>query len=344
MINSMRRPAMPAAPDRASNVVDRRRRAVIAATGAVAAALVPQPVLARRGGRIVVTFPAGSPPDLLARALPAALAAEGGPWRVENLPGASGTLGAAQVARARGDGRDLLIGVPATLAIASLVFERLPYDMVADFRPVAGLASGAQVLAVAQHSPVQDFTAWRQGVQARGTLARVGHSGLATSIHLQLQRWKQRDGWPLLPAAYSGVGAIVRDLLGGHVDVYAGPVGGVLEALRGQRARALAVTGPRRDPWLPQVPTLTELGQPEAIGALWTGVFAPAAEPADRVGRWGRALLDAQRNGAFSTLLRQLALAPLALPGPDFGAVVQADRERYAELGATLALERRPAG
>jgi tripartite-type tricarboxylate transporter receptor subunit TctC len=322
------------------------RRRFVAATGVLtaAAAFVPLPALARRGGRIVVSFPAGSPPDLLARALPAALAAEGGPWRVENLPGASGTIGAAQVARARPDGRNLLVGVPATLAIASLVFERLPYDMAADFQPVAGLASGAQVLAVAQQAPVSDFMAWQRGVQERGALARVGHSGLSTSIHLQLQLWKQRERWPLLPVAYSGVGPIVRDLQGGHVDVYVGPVGGVLEAIRSQRVRALAVTGARRDAWLPQVPTLTELGLAEGIGALWTGLFAPAGEPAARVARWGRALLAAQQDGAFAALLRDLALAPLALPGPDFGAVVQADRERYAALAATLNLERRPPG
>jgi tripartite-type tricarboxylate transporter receptor subunit TctC len=300
------------------------------------------PADARGTGRLVVTFPGGSPPDLLARALVLALAGTGtaAEWRVENHPGASGSIGAALVARAAADGTQLLVGAPATLAIASYVFERVPYDMAADFVPVAGIASGAQVLAVAAPAPVADFAAWRGLVQSRGQLARVGHSGIATSTYLQLRQWMQQATLPLVPVAYSGVGPIVRDLLGGHVDVYFGPIGGAIEALRAERLRALAVTGARRSPWLPQVPTLAELGQPEAIGALWNGVFAPAGEPAARIEAWSRALLQAQAQPAFAELLRQLALAPLALQADDFGQLVRADRERYAALVRTLGLQR----
>jgi tripartite-type tricarboxylate transporter receptor subunit TctC len=307
-----------------------QRRALVASAWSCAAS--PLWAQTERPKRLVVTFPGGSPPDLMARALVPALQADTGRWRVENHPGASGTIGAALVARGPADGGQLLVGVPATLAIAGFLFARLPYDMAADLVPVAGIASGAQVLAVSARSRLASFEAWVEAVRRQGRYARVGHSGVATSIYLQLRYWIGQQPLPVLPVAYSGVGPIVRDLLGGHVDVYAGPIGGVLEAIRSRAAVPLAVTGEQRDPRLPQVPTLGEIGWSERIGPLWTGIFARSGESAERLAAWSRALLAAQQNGSFAALLNRLAVAPLALDAENFRALVRADRERYAAL------------
>ena len=266
-----------------SEVVDGQRRsfavaavlaAVLGETGAAVAADYPgKPI------KLVVPFPPGGGTDVMGRLLGQALAQElKATVIVENVPGATGTLGSAQVARSNPDGYTLLLGISATHAIAPALFKDIKYQPERDFVAIARLAHGGNVLvanpAFAANSAAEMIVVAKRS----GAPLMYGSWGNGSGGHLAMESIKLASGADLQHVPYKGVAPLLQDVLGGQLQVAMSDVASTLPLIRAGKVKALAVTGRRRSSALPDVATLRESGLPFDTES-WYALFAPARTP-----------------------------------------------------------------
>ncbi|MEJ8835204.1 tripartite tricarboxylate transporter substrate binding protein [Ramlibacter sp. AN1133] len=263
------------------------RRTLVAAAGAALAA----PMLARAqdtiaGGRpitLVVSYPAGGGADLMARLIAPHMAqALGQNVVVDNKPGASGQLAAAQVARATPDGSQLLLDA-SSFAVNPSLFARLPYDTATAFAPLAVLALFPNVLVC---TPSYEAKSVRDVIRlAKAKPAQIAYasSGNGSAQHLAGALFEQRAGVRLVHVPYKGGGPALNDVMGGQVPLFFANVASSLGHIQAGKLRPLAVTSLRRARALPDVPTMEEAGVSGYEVLEWNPVLAPAGvAPATR--------------------------------------------------------------
>ncbi|MGR4871414.1 Bug family tripartite tricarboxylate transporter substrate binding protein [Variovorax sp. LARHSF232] len=262
----------------------RRRRALLLQAGASLLATSHWPLARAAFGdkpiRLVVPFPAGGGTDVMGRLLAQALGQElNATVLVDNVPGATGTLGSAQVARSAPDGHTLVLGISATHAIAPALFKNLKYRPD-DFTAIARLAHGGNVLVA---NPAYAANSAPEMVQlARRSREPLiyGSWGNGSGGHLAMESLRLATGIETVHVPYKGVAPLLQDVAGGQVQVAMADVAGALPLLRAGRIKALAVTGRKRSSALPQVPTLAE-GRIPFDTESWFALFAPARLPAE---------------------------------------------------------------
>lgn len=318
-----------------------RPRAVLATLALVAGLALPAaaPTSAaeypERPVRIVVPFAPGGGTDLVMRAVAEAV---GSAWKasvlIENKPGAGTTLGAASVASAPADGHALFANT-ASFLITPHLMQRPPYDAVADFVPVARVASSPHVLVVAREVPADTlaaFAAWARGRAVPPTFASFG---TGSSSHLGFEILRQRLGLAMVHVPYRGAAPAMLDLVGGRVDAMLADLSTVAEHVKAGTVRALAVTGDGRSPVLPDVPAIDEAGGGEGTKGFrsesWFGLVARAGTPPDVAARWERAVGEALARPAVRAKLDLHGISAAILPGPDFGAFMAAEDAKYRE-------------
>ena len=320
------------------------RRDLIAAT-----ALLPTllPSFAQAQGawpnkpvRIVVPFAAGGTTDILARALaPELQRVFGQPFVVDNKPGAGGNTGAAEVAKAAGDGYTLLMGTVGTHAINPSLYPKMPYDHVKDFVPVTLVAGVPNVLvlnpALAQKYKVNSVADFVRALKANPGRLNMASSGNGTSIHLAGELFKSMTGTFMLHLPYRGSGPALIDLIAGNVDLMFDNLPSSLPHIKSGRLKALAVTSAARSGALPEVPTVEEVGGPLLKGydaSSWFGLLAPAGTPADVVARLqqetAKALATPQMN---ERLLLQGAI-PSGMTPAEFVRFIDAETKKWAKV------------
>ena len=239
-----------------------------------------QAALGDRPIKLVVPFPAGGGADVMGRLLAQALGEElKATVIVDNVPGATGTIGSAQVARSAPDGHTLLLGITATHAIAPALFKDLKYQPRQDFTAIARIAHGGNVLVahpafVANTAPEMVALAKRSGEPLM-----YGSWGNGSGGHLAAESIRVATGIDLRHVPYKGVAPLLQDLVGGQIQVAMADVAGSLPLLRAGKIKALAVTGRKRSSALPQVPTLEEGGIAFSTES-WFALFAPIRTPA----------------------------------------------------------------
>ncbi len=310
---------------------DARRRSLLIAAAlgiAVPAWAQPAPPI-----RLVVPFTPGGSSDILARALAPRLAlALGRNVIIDNRPGAGGSLGAAEVARAAPDGQTLLMGHIGTLAVNPALYPRLAYDPIKSFTPVAWVARVPNVLVVRAASPWKTLSDFVQSARARPGQLTYSSGGNGSAAHIGFEYLKLRTKIFVLHIPYRGTAPSINDLLAGQVDATFTGTPAVLPHVRSGRLRALAVGSAGRIDALPDVPTIAEAGYPGFEADQWYGVVAPAGTPAALVVR-----LNAEINKALALpdVARQLA-AEGAVPAPatpeDFARLIAREIPRWAEV------------
>src|SRR3989454_2323166 len=204
----------------------------------------------------------------------------GQPVVVENRPGAGGTVGSTAVARAPADGYTLLYGSTSTLAIAPSLYRDLAYDPRTAFAPISLVSRGSIIAAVNAQLPaktLKDFIALAKSSPGR---INYGSAGSGTPPHLAAELFKTVAGVDLVNVPYKGGGPAVSDLAGGQVQVIFEGLPTLLPHIKSGKVRALAITGAKRDPALPEVPTFAEAGLPGYDANFWNGLVAPAGTPA----------------------------------------------------------------
>ena len=231
--------------------------------------------------RLVVTFPPGGAPDILAR-LFAEKAQLGQTIVVDNKPGAGGNIGAADVAKSPADGHTLVMATVGTHSINGALYSKMPYDMVRDFAPVAHIASAPNLLVVTNSLPVKNVAELIAYMKANPDKLSFGSPGVGTTVHVSGELFKSLTGTQMVHVPYKGRQFAIPDLVGGQIQVMFDNMPSALPMAKEGKIRALAQTTAKRSPAAPDVPTVAET-VPGFEATTWFALFAPAGTPRDVV-------------------------------------------------------------
>ena len=237
--------------------------------------------------RVIVPFPPGGGAEAAARFLAIHFTqAFGQSFVIDNRPGGNTVIGTETVAKAPADGYTLLVTGGSTMSIQPLVFAgKLPYDPLGDFAPVTMVSHFPFFLLVPASLQVNTLAELVAFVKARPGQVSYASNGSGTMAHLGMEMLKQSTGMDLLHVPYKGFGPALPDLLSGRVGVMMADLAPVGQQIRAGSLKALAATSTQRSAFLPEVPTVAELGNPGYEIDVWFGLFAPAKTAPDIVAR-----------------------------------------------------------
>jgi len=248
----------------------------LAASVAAAAGYPERPVT------LVVPFPPGGSTDMIARILGAKLQDKmGGTFIVENKAGATGTIGATFVARAKPDGYTLLVSSLAPFAVNPFLQKSLPYDPVKDLDPVSILVQAPNVLVANPKVPVSTLADVIAYLKKNPDQVSFASSGAGSSDHLTAELFWQATGTHGLHVPYKGGGPAIQDLMGGQVQMSFQNLNAVISQIKAGSLKAIAITSKQRSPLLPDVPTLDESGIRNADVYSWQAIAGPKGLPPD---------------------------------------------------------------
>ncbi|MGE0313605.1 MAG: Bug family tripartite tricarboxylate transporter substrate binding protein [Lautropia sp.] len=230
--------------------------------------------------KIVVPQAPGGATDVFARYMAQQL---GGVWKqsvvVENKAGAAGIIGTDAVAKSAADGYTLLFTYAGSQAVNQSLYAKLPYDSVADFVPVATVATTPFFLVVGSNSPIKDFQALIADARAKPGTVTYATSGNGSVNHLLSESLNVAAGIRMIHVPYKGIAAAMTDVISGQVDNAFSAVPSAMQLIKAGKLRALAVSSAKRIPAAPEVPTIAELGHPSFDVSPWWGILAPAGTP-----------------------------------------------------------------
>lgn len=282
---------------------------------------------------LVVPGPPGGITDLLGRLIANRLTEKlGQRVLVDNKAGAGGNLAAEAVAKAAPDGYVILMGTQGTQVANQYLYKSLTFDPAKDFVPVHGLLSISSVLVVNGDRPyrsIKDLVDFAK--QHPGKLAAAS-AGNGTSTHLVSELFQAAAGVRFLHVPYKGNAPAITDLLGGQVDLAFDFPASTLGHIQAGKLRALVVTSPSRVAALPDVPTTTEVGYPQAQAVAWIGLFFPAGTPARVVARLQAEVAGTLQESAVIESITKLGGTPFHLGGEAFGAFVQSEHGKWKAI------------
>ena len=271
--------------------------------------------------RLVVTFPSGGAPDILAR-LFSEKAQLGQPVVVDNKPGAGGNIGADFVAKSAGDGHTLVLGTVGTHSINGSLYEKMPYDMVKNFAPVSLIASAPNLLVVNNNVPVKTVPEFVAYLKANPDKLSFGSPGVGTSVHVSGELFKSMTGTRMTHVPYKGRQYAIPDLVGGSIQLMFDNMPSALPMAREGKIRAIAVTTAKRSAAAPEIPTIAE-SIPGFEATTWFAMFAPAGTPKPVVDRLSAEVQRVFRLPEVGERLKTLGLEPV-LSSPEELAAYQA--------------------
>jgi tripartite-type tricarboxylate transporter receptor subunit TctC len=301
---------------------------------ALSAAAAPGPgPQAQSGGeaiRLIFPFAAGGSGDALARLIAEHLrVALDQPVIVENRTGAAGRIGVQAVKGAAPDGRTLLLTPVAPMSVYPHVYPALAYDPVADFEPVAQVATFDFAIAVGPQVPAKalaELVAWVKANPAQGS---YGTPAAGTLPHFFAVKFARAAGLDLRHVGYRGSAAAMTDLVGGQIPIVVTTTSDVLEQHKAGGIRVLATSDKQRSPFLPDVPTFTQAGY-DIEGTGWYGIYVPAKTPADIVAKLNKAIVAAVQSQPVKEKLLAFGLVPTGTPASELGRIQKSDSELWA--------------
>jgi len=252
-------------------------------------------------------------------------------WVVENRPGASNTLGAAEVARAAPDGATLLTNADIHL-MARHVMKQVSYDPVADFSPISRLATSPLVLVGHPGKTPADLAALATEMKANPDKHTYSNSGLGSMGHLATASFNNSVGVKAVIVTYRGTAPALNDVLGGQTTLMVAPLGSALQQIQAGGLRAFAVMSERRSSQLPSVPTIGEAGLPGLNFMLWYAVWGPNGMPSELVTELNTAVQTASKQPELVQRLAALGAEPVIETASAFAAFLATEAARSAEI------------
>lgn len=315
------------------------KRWLAAAVAATAALTLPALTLAQafpaKPVKIVVPYPPGGTNDIVVRLLAQKLGdSMGQPFVVENKPGASGNLGAEQVARAAPDGYTLLL-VTTGHSIHPSLYKNLRYNIKTDLTPVSELTRGPMLVMVTPSLPyktVQDVIA---AAKARPGSINFGSAGNGSSTHLATELLSSMAGVKMTHIPYSGSAPAMADVMAGNAQLVMDLMFSALPQVNGGKLRAIAITGAKRSPLLPGVPTVAESGVPGFETLAWNGLMAPANTPKPIIDKLNAEIRKALDAPEMKERLRAQGFEPSPGTPEQFGALIRSEIDRWAKVVKT---------
>jgi tripartite-type tricarboxylate transporter receptor subunit TctC len=281
---------------------------------------------------VIVPFTAGSGTDIVARTVFEPMGrALGQPVVIENKPGAGGTLGAAQVAKASPDGYTLLVHSAGHVANAA-IYSNLSYDTLKDFAGVTPLASLPNVLIVAPdkgYKTVQDLVA---AGKAKPGVLNFASAGNGSATHMNAEIFRQSAGFDAQHVPFKGTPEAITETATGRIDYFFAPLVSALPLIRDHRLLPLAVGTPKRSPLLPDVPTTVEAGYKNSEYVFWVALLAPAGTPRAVIDRLNAEALKALASPDIRQKLADLGAEPMPMKPAEFDAFVKAEAARVGQV------------
>lgn len=301
---------------------------LLAATQAVRAEYPEKPI------RLIVNAAPGGAADSTTRVLATALSQRlGQPIVIENRPGASGAIGLDAVAKAPPDGYTLGHANLATFVVAALAARQLPYKPAQDFTPIAKQWTQPNLLGVNPQLPIRTVGELVAYAKAHPTALSYGSTGNGTSLHVVTELFRSTAGIQMTHVPYKSAPAAESDLAAGFIQVMVSNFTSMEPQVKAGRIRALAITGPKRSPLLPNVPTIREAGFPEVEMETWGGIVGPANLPEAIVRK-----LNAEINAVLSDpkVVKQHEALGAAVQGGSSAQFAEQIRADNAKWGAVI--------
>jgi tripartite-type tricarboxylate transporter receptor subunit TctC len=289
--------------------------------------------------RIIIPFPAGGPRDIQARLIGTKLTEVWGySIIIDNRAGANGIVGTALAAQATPDGYTLLM-ISAGHAVSATLYPKLPYDSLRDFAPIGRSASAPGIVVVAPAFPARSVRELIEYARARPGQLFFSSAGTGSPSHLAVELFKLMTRTDFTHVPYKGMAQGITDLLAGQVQLSMPSIPGGLPLARAGKLRALAVTGTRRSPAIPELPTVAEAGVPGYSAMNWYGFAAPAGTPGAII-----ATLNAEITRAITAPDTRAHMADIGLEAEtstpaEFGEFMRAEIVKWAKVIRTTGLK-----
>jgi tripartite-type tricarboxylate transporter receptor subunit TctC len=283
--------------------------------------------------RLIVPQAPGSATDTIARILAAELGKESGQQIVvDNRPGGALTIGLDLTAKAEPDGYTICMGPIGALAITRHMVAKLPYDIERDFQPIVLVTRGHLLLAVTPSLPatsVQELIAYAK--KNPGKLSNASSSN-GSPGHVGGELFKYMTGTEIVHVPYRGGALAINDLISGRVHLMFESLNSIAPFARSDKIRALAVSGARRSPGFPELPTIAEAGVPGYEAATWSGVIAPANVPKPIVEKLNALINKAIRSKTFQERFAMIGDEPAGGSPEEFAALIKKDSAKWADV------------
>ena len=289
--------------------------------------------------RIIVPSPPGGGTDIVGRVLAQHFSkALGQSFVVENKPGAGNMIGIEAVARSAPDGYTLLM-VPATLALNSVLYKKVPYHPIRDFAPITLAATAPLVLIVHPSVPAQSLAEFVALAKRQPGKMSYGTAGIGTAPHLCMELLKSMAGIDLLHVPYKGTAPAAADVISGQIAAMFATALTARPIIDSGRVRALAVSGPQRVQALPNVPPVAEAGVPGYSAMQWYGLLAPTGTPQPVVARLNAEALRSLRTGEMRERLAADGAEPQGSTPEEFGALIRSELEKWGRVTRAAGIE-----
>jgi tripartite-type tricarboxylate transporter receptor subunit TctC len=283
--------------------------------------------------RVVIPYPPGSTPDVVGRTLSTKLQdALGQPFVVENRTGAGGNIGAEVVAKAAPDGYTLLIGINGPAAINKFLYKDLTYDSDKDLLAVSLLASAPQMLVVTPSVAANDFRSFVEYLKRNPGRLSYGSAGSGSASHLTMELLKSDANAFIVHIPYRGFPPAVTDLLSGNIQAMFAIIPAVLPQVKAGKLKALAVTGLKRSPSAPDVPSVAEFGYPQLESLAWIGLLATAGTPNEAISRLQGEVAKAMRATDTRDTLGKQGFDVVGSSPAEFSAWIRAEQAKWSKV------------
>jgi tripartite-type tricarboxylate transporter receptor subunit TctC len=281
--------------------------------------------------RVVVAAPPGGLTDIVARSVSQFLHEKlGQPFVVENIAGASSTIGAAQVMRSTPDGYTLLVN-PSLFVITPMLM-KVQYDVAKDFTPISNFGTVPVAVGINPAIPAKNIQEFIALAKANPDKFTWGAEGVGAVGHLTMERLMREGGFKFLVVHYKGTSPALIDLLAGRVSAMVTPVPNLIEQFRGGKVRPIAVATKARLATLPDVPTLEESGFKDFEIGSWYGLWGPANMPADVVATLNRGIAEAVNTPRVMERVAQQGLIPVGSSSAEFANFQDGEIAKYQKI------------
>jgi tripartite-type tricarboxylate transporter receptor subunit TctC len=283
--------------------------------------------------RLIVPFTPGGGTDFVSRVVATELAKSTG-WTVvvENKAGAAGTIGLIEAARASAEGYDIVMGQADNMIIAPAIQKNVPIDPVKDLTPVVLVASSPFLLMTDVNSKYKTLPEVIAAAKANPTAITYGTAGHGTFPHLAIELLQSAGNFKMVEVPYKGAAPAMSDLLGGHISMAALSIASGMPHIQAGKLRGLAVTSAKRNPALPEVPTVAESGFKDFDANGWLGILVPNGTPPAVVARLNTEISKVMQNPEVrKTLIAQGVEARTSTP-EEFGAMLKSEQAKWHKI------------
>ena len=285
-----------------------------------------------RAVRVVLPYAPAGITDVVGRLISLRLGEQlGKQFVVENVPGATGNIGTAQVAKAAPDGYTILV-VFSSFVVNPTLFEKIPYDPYKDFEPVTLAITSTTAVGVNPSVPAHNVKELVELVRANPGKYSYSHAGTGTQSHLAGEQFRLKLGLDLVPVPFNGGGPAAASVVGGHTPVTFNSPAAVLPHYKDGKLRVLAVNSEARTAAMPEIPTIAEAGFPGIRGDSWVGVLVPAGTPKDIIALLHREVVKALAVPEMKERLLALGCDAVGSTPEEFSARIKSEIPFWGEV------------